>query len=71
MTFKQASRLPDDPGVSVNRVMKDGVQDLDHVCISCGDQSLTVSEFNAARLFGMIALMLGIPLSAEAKKIKI
>jgi hypothetical protein len=56
MTFKQADRLPDDSGVSVSR------QGEQHLALSCGDHTLTVSEFNAARLFAMLALMLEIPL---------
>ena len=60
--FKQAPRLADDPGINVSA---DGD---DHLVLACGDSSIRVSRFNAARIFGCMALLLGIPLSTRIGK---
>ncbi len=70
MAFKQAERLVGDGLVRVHHnddesltvsVMRNGT--IEHI---------TLSEFNAARVFGMIGLMLGIPLTkAVGKAIKL
>lgn len=63
---KQPERLPDDPGISVERSGEN------HYLLICGERSLRVSGFNAWRLFGALAFMLGIPLPSKiAKGIKL
>lgn len=63
---KQPERLPDDGAVAVT------LEGASHYRISVGEHSIKVSGFNAWRLFGMLAIMLGIRLpSALAKRIKL
>jgi hypothetical protein len=67
MAFKQADRLPTDGAAGIER-------DGDHLILYVetadgrGRGSLRVSFFNAARLFGMLALFLGIKLPAALGK---
>lgn len=62
--FKQAARLPDDPGVRVSR------DDDGKLWISTDDDcgAVHLSEYNAARVFGMLALFLEIPLPKHIGK---
>lgn len=68
--FVQAPRQPTDGPVAINRNDDDS---LTIVATTDGiDGSIRVSEYNAARLFGMLALMLGIDLpSSLGKAIKL
>ena len=66
MSFKQAPRLPTDGQVAVTHL------DADHLILSATtdgeDQVLRVSRHNAARLFGLLAVFLEIPLSPKVGK---
>ena len=59
----QPARLPEDGEASVHRV------NPDHICIAADlngeTQRVYVSNYNAWRLFGMLAFMLGIKLPAK------
>jgi len=71
--FKQALREPDDGQVAVRRVTDD--QGRERLMIVCGEgetcQTIECSLYNASRIFGMLAVMLEIPLSkAVGKAIK-
>jgi hypothetical protein len=66
MTFKQAEREPDDGGVWLRRIKDD--QGRERIQFGCGEQVIECSEYNAARLFGMLALTLEVPLSKEVRK---
>lgn len=64
--FKQAPRQPTDGPVSVNRNDDDT---LTLIATTDGrDGSIRVSEYNAARLFGILGLMLGIELPPSIGK---
>jgi hypothetical protein len=68
--FKQAARIPTDGAVEINR---DGEGRLwIHATDSGEERSICVSDFNAARLVGLLALMLSMPLPSKlAKAIKL
>lgn len=70
MSFKQAERLPDDGPIGIERLDDDRL--LVYVETSNGDrQFITVSLFNAARIFGALSVFLGINLPrAIGKAIK-
>jgi len=59
--LKQPERLPEDGGIRIVR-MPDGkltiAEDGNHTAV-------ILSEFNAWRVFGMLSIMLGIPLSKK------
>lgn len=70
MSFKQAERLLGDGAVAVGRNAP-GHMTID-VTTGTTTQTITCSEFNAARLVGMLSLMLGIPMTkAVGKAIKL
>lgn len=64
--FKQAERLPLDGEIGVAR------QGVDHFVLHVENggvrEQMTVSKFNAARVFGALALFLEIPLPPKVKK---
>lgn len=59
--FEQPPKLDGDGDVSVQRIDA-------YFLLKCGDESMLVSGYNACRLFGCIALMLGIPLGRKIGK---
>lgn len=64
--FVQAKRLPGDGPVSVYRVNDERLKissTTDGV-----EESITLSDYNASRVFGILALMLGIKLSNKLLK---
>lgn len=66
MSFKQADRLPDDGAMGVQRL--DNGNLLLSVETAGKEQSMEVSDYNAARLFGSIAFFLGLPLPSKISK---
>lgn len=54
-------RQPGDGAVSLRR-------DKNMIVIECGSRVLIVGEYNAWRIFGMLAVLLGIPLSKKVGK---
>lgn len=67
--FKQALREPEDGAVSIHRVTDD--KGHERLLIRCGEAAIESSFYNASRIFGMLSLMLEIPLSkAIGKAIK-
>lgn len=70
MDFVQAPRRPEDGAISVSRV-EPGMLRLS-VVTDGQEETITLSEYNAARIFAGIALMLHIPLGrAVGKAIKL
>jgi hypothetical protein len=68
--WTMAERQPGDGAVSASRPVPDKLAVT--VTTDGKMQSLVMSEYNAARLFGMLALMLEIPLPrAVAKSVQI
>lgn len=70
--FKQAKRQPGDGTAGVERA-NDGREGF-FVAVTNGgvDERIYMSEFNASRIFAMLALMLEIPLpKTVAKEIKL
>ena len=66
MAFVQAPRSDTDGPVSVKRP-DDGFVVVE--VTSAGKvESILMSEYNASRVFGMLAVMLGIPLSRDVGK---
>lgn len=65
MTFKQAERAPHDGPVGVERRG-------DRIWITCETmgktQAIDASLYNAARIFGALAVILGIKLSSAVSK---
>lgn len=65
-TFKMPERLPEDGAVGITRI------DENHLSIDVTTNgepgSLTMSRFNAARVFGFLAVFLEIPLPAKLGK---
>lgn len=71
MAFVQAARLDTDGMVHVTRLESEGKLMLS-VVDDGTEHTVVMSEFNAARAFGMLALMLGISLpKATGKAIKL
>ena len=66
MAFKQAPRTPIDGPMGVNRIDNDTL--VVNVTHNGEEQSLVMSEHNAARVFGGLALMLGITLPSTLGK---
>lgn len=60
--LKMPDRLAGDGPVSIERT------DDDRIVLGCDGSTISVSEFNAWRLFGMMALMLEIPLPSKVGK---
>lgn len=70
MAFKQPARLPVDGEVAVRRLDDDRIAIV--VTTNGEEQSIVCSPYNATRVFGVLAVMLGIPLpSALGKAIKL
>lgn len=70
VVFKQAPREPDDGAVSVRRVTD--ASGRERLLLVCGESVIECSFYNASRLFGIMAMMLGIPLAeAVGKEIKL
>lgn len=66
-SFSMPERKPSDGAVGVNRAP--GNDALTLTATTDGiEQSMTVSPHNAARLFALLSLMLGIPLPAKLGK---
>lgn len=70
MMPKMPERKPTDGAVSVERIFgNDPVADLALAVVTDGtEQRITMSEHNAWRAFGMLAVMLGIPLPKDIGK---
>lgn len=68
MDFKQAERLPTDGSVGVELDEDYLIICVDHPGVGTGRACVRVSFFNAARIFGLLALFLGIRLPAKLSK---
>lgn len=64
MSFEQAPRRPEDGSVSILRAHDQELL-LVKVTHDGQEQTIVMSEYNAARVFGMLALMLGIELPTK------
>jgi len=62
--LKQPERLPEDGTVRIERTGNGGLM----ICEDGTHTAVILSEFNAWRVFGMLSLMLGIPLPAKVSK---
>jgi hypothetical protein len=64
--FVQAERRLEDGAISVSR----GAPGMLHLSVVTDgkEEGITLSEYNAARIFGCIAVMLGIPLGNKVGK---
>jgi hypothetical protein len=72
MTFKQAPRTEKDGQISVSRMPNERDTLVISVTHDGVQQALTLSEHNASRIFGLLSMMLEIPLSkAVGKAIKL
>lgn len=69
--FRQAPRLASDGEISV-RIVVDHTDGVEKVELAAGTGVVVLSEFNAARAFGCLAMMLGIRLpTAIGRAIKL
>ncbi len=66
MPFQQPPRLPSDGAVAIRNLGDDRVAIV--VTTNGEEQSIVCSPFNATRVFGMLAVMLHIPLPAALGK---
>ncbi len=65
---KQSPRQPGDGGVEVRRVGDTAEQIAIYVTTRGETESMTISEYNAARVLAMLSVILEIPLSAASAK---
>lgn len=65
MSYKQPPRTPIDGPISVGR---SGPDINIHATHSGIEQSIVVTEYNAARIFASLSLILGIPLPSSVGK---